>query len=158
MIRICSVCGKPFEGRPNSFKCSEACRLEAKKQYMAKYRQLHKGKVAEAKSKWYHKKKGTPYIPKVKPDESLKFEDMNASNSKDHYLKQKSRVICQDSTWGRTYFTQSRLDQLVMLSTELSQLNILRITYGYLSAIRDFDKERYLSLLKQVVDAKEGKL
>ena len=158
MIKLCAICGKPFEGKANATLCSGVCRLEYKKQYMAHYRNEHKDKISEQKSKWYHRKRGTKFVPKMPilpPEEQAQIE---ASNGKEYYIASNSKIICQESAWGRCYLRQKRLDQLVMLSSELSRLGIAKITYGYLSAIRDFDRHRYLTLLKAVVDAKEDKL
>ena len=164
VTRECIVCGKLFLGRPNSNVCSGACRLESKRRYMAKYREENSEKIAEDKRKWYFRKKGAAFVPKPKPKEEAAtpkedtLELVNVKNPKNYYLNSQSRIICKDSRWGRKYLKRDRLDQIVMLSTELSQLGIERLTYGYLSAIRDLDQRRYLRLLKAVVDAKEASL
>ena len=164
VTRECIVCGKLFQGRPNAKVCSGVCRLESKRIYMAKYREENLEKIAEDKRKWYFHKKGAAFVPKPKPkvEAASPKEDtlgqINAKNKKSYYLHSQSRIICKDSRWGRKYLRRDRLDQIIMLSTELSQLGIESLTYGYLSAIRDLDERRYLRLLKAVVDAKEASL
>lgn len=161
MIRECIICGRQFEGRPNATLCSGACRLESKKNYMKKYREEHSEKLAEEKRKWYCNKKGVAFKPKdpalkKEPPQPPKLEPIVAKNPANYYIARQSKIICQSTKWGRKYLKTERLDQIVMLSAELSKLGIERLSYGYLSAMRTIDRDRYLRLLKSVVDAKEA--
>ena len=164
VTRECIVCGKLFLGRPNSNVCSGACRLKSKRRYMAKYREENSEKIAEDKRKWYFRKKGAAFVPKPKPKEEAAppkedtLELVNVKNPKKYYLYSQSRIICKDSRWGRKYLKRDRLEQIVMLSAELSQHGIARISYGYLSAMWTYEPRKYLNLLKAVVDAKEASL
>lgn len=164
MIRTCTICGKQFEGRPNSNVCSGACRLESKRRYMAKYREENSEKIAEDKRKWYFRKKGAAFVPKPKPKEEAApakedtLELINVKNTNGYFIAHSAKTICKDSRWGRKYLKRDRLEQIVMLSAELSQHGIARISYGYLSAMWTYEPRRYLNLLKAVVDAKEASL
>lgn len=160
VVRECVVCGKKFLGRPNATLCSGECRIANKKNYMAVYREKNADKIKEDKRKWYCNYKGVAFVPKepqVPPQR--KEEDVKPIQAKDrkmYYLSNEQKVICKDSRWGRKYLKRDRLEQLVMLSAELSAEGIAKISYGYLSAIRDFEVHRYLRLLKSVIDAKEA--
>lgn len=161
VVRECVVCGKKFLGRPNATLCSGECRIASKKSYMAAYREKNADKIKEDKRKWYCNHKGVAFVPKEpQAPPKRKEEDVKppiqAKDKKNYYLANEQKVICKDSRWGRKYLTRDRLEQLVMLSAELSAEGIAKISYGYLSAIRDFEVHRYLRLLKSVIDAKEA--
>ena len=164
VTRECIVCGKLFLGRPNSNVCSGACRLESKRRYMAKYREENSEKIAEDKRKWYFRKKGAAFVPKPKPKVEAaqpKGEALDIileKNTNGYFIAHSAKAICKDSRWGRKYLKRDRLEQIVMLSAELSQHGIARISYGYLSAMWTYEPRRYLNLLKAVVDAKEASL
>lgn len=162
ILKKCIICGRQFEGRPNSTLCSGACRIEYKRRYMEKYRKENREKLAEDKRKWYCQNKGIPFYRKkeTKPKEPTKVEKpapiITEKNPKEFYIANESKIICKNSTWGRKYLRRDRLEQIVFLSTELSKLSIEKLSYGELSAIRTYDKYYYLKLLKAVVDAKEA--
>lgn len=148
----CVICGKEFEGRANAKCCSGACRIDYKKQYNLEYRYNNQAIIKEQKRKWYAKKHDSAYKPKEEKMEELPPDNCNGRN---YYINQQSKIICRSSKWGRSYYRRDRLEQIVMLSAELSESGIARLSYGYLSAIRDYDKDRYLRLLSAVVVSKE---
>lgn len=57
------------------------------------------------------------------------------------------------SSWGKTYYKAERLDRIVMLSRALSEYNLEKLTYGYLSAM--YETGAYMRLLNQVLKIKE---
>lgn len=159
VVRECTICGKKFLGPPNATLCSGECRIAYKKKYMTAYREKHADKIKEDKRKWYCNHKGVAFVPKEsQAPPKRKEEDVKPTRqrSKNYFLDNEQKIICKDSRWGRKYLKLDRLEQLVMLSAELSAEGIAKISYGYLSAIRDFEVHRYLRLLKSVIDAKEA--
>lgn len=147
MIRTCVICGTQFEGRPNALCCSGPCRLEHKKRYNIAYRDKHYSSIQEGKRKWYAKKMDIQFKPKEEPE----VKESEIPKSIKHTP---AYTICRSSRWGRRYLRLDRMEQIVALSTELSKLNIARLTYGYLSAIRDNQYNYYLRLLEAVVKEK----
>jgi len=143
MIIKCIVCGKEFDGRGNKKVCSGVCRLENKRRYMEKYRELYPEKCKKSWRDSQHKKR----------EEQRKLDININADPKKKIKKEYIPEIFKKSIWGIDYSHCDRLTQISMLSAVLSQYNIAHLSYGYLSAI--WDTEKYKSYLNRVLTLKE---
>ena len=147
MIKVCTICGKTYEGRFNSKVCSFECKAEAKRRYQVQYKKDNKEAIKYYNARWYAKSHGGPMPTRER-------KNMDTISLKQQKGK-KVRIpdIYRFSKWGRKYYQAERLDRIVMLSTALYEYGIERLTYGYLSAM--YENGRYMTLLYKVLKIKD---
>ena len=161
MIRICTICGKQFEGRANATVCSGVCRLEAKRRYQREYKASHYDKIKTYQRVNWAKRKAIEKAYNITKSDNITL-DVAAAAPPDPKPKRKPlplehKKIATDSKWAKKYAEADRLTKIAMLSWALDKLEIARLSYGKLST--KWLTDEYYRLLQQVLNkAKEGAL
>lgn len=151
MICTCRICGKKYDGRPNSCICSDVCRREAQRIYQKEYRMRNPDKSRKAKLDYWNKKKleNLAFKKELKSDNidldapKPKPKSKSKPKTKDH------KPININSKWAEIYNSADRLTKLSMLSEALIKHDIAKLSYGKLSLIWLTDE--YYRLLQQVL-------
>ena len=145
MIKKCIICGKEFENIRNAKTCSKACRAEAIKKYQREYRRSNWDIIKDKQKEYYDNRFQRKQVN----------EDIIVGQVVKVYKPKKMPMpdSYKASSWGKTYYKAERLDRIVMLSRALSEYNLEKLTYGYLSAM--YETGAYMRLLNQVLKIKE---
>jgi len=152
MIRVCKICGKEFNGRPNASLCSGACRLAAQRIYQKEYNLRNPEKSKAAKRAYWNRTHNKEDAVTITDSDNL---DLTFEPVKRKKKKSKKRLPkYKGSKWADVYSKADRLTRISMLSGALSKYEIEHLSYGYLSLI--WDTEKYKRLLDRVLKIKKA--